>query len=154
VEPSDRTIRQQQWHEAIDKVNELKGSLPVISVGDYNIQKHDDMACDMLPLQQSSGVGDILSQKCNTNAVSGWRAQHLIDAWVNSNDKWIRDITQWSTYYNHQNYIGNNIDWIFASNNLAVPEYQLVCNFNHSTLQMSGLIPSDHNMIRATITIP
>ena len=41
--------------------------------------------------------------------MSGWRAQHLIDAWVNSNDKWIRDITQWSTYYNHQNYIGNNI---------------------------------------------
>ena len=30
----------------------------------------------------------------------------------------------------------------------------MVVNFDPTTLQVRGVIPSDHNMVRATITLP
>ena len=153
LEVSDAAVREQEWHEAIDEVNDLKGDLPVISVGDYNVQKNDPIACRMLPLQKSSGVGDVLNQVCDTNPTTGIRAQNLINSWINSNNHMSRDVSSYS-YSTRHDKTGNSIDWIFASNALAVPEYKLVLDYNPSTLQVNGVIPSDHNMLRATVTIP
>lgn len=153
LEVADATVREQEWQEAIDKVNELKGNLPVVSVGDYNIQKMSDAACRMLPLQKSSGVTDVLNQVCDKNPTTDIRAQHLINGWINSNNAMRRDVSAYS-YSDRHDKTGNSIDWIFASNALAVPEYKLVLDYNPSTLQVNGVIPSDHNMVRATITLP
>ena len=49
--------------------------------------------------------------------------------------------------------LGNNIDWVFASNELAVPEWKVVARFDKQ-LRLKGVIPSDHFMVRATITLP
>ena len=57
----------------------------------------------------------------------------------------------WS-YEDRHDKIGNNIDYIFASNFLKVPEFKEVVN--HNGLNVTGVFPSDHNMIRATITLP
>jgi hypothetical protein len=35
-----------------------------------------------------------------------------------------------------------------------VKEYKVVCRFDPRTLQVIGYLPSDHNMVRATITLP
>ena len=99
------------------------------------------------------GVGDVLNQVCDTNPTTGIRAQNLINSWINSNNHMSRDVTSYS-YSTRHDKTGNSIDWIFASNALAVPEYKLVLDYNPSTLQVNGVIPSDHNMLRATVTIP
>ena len=48
---------------------------------------------------------------------------------------------------------GNNIDWIFASNSLPVQEYKVVVDYDPNTWQVNGVIPSDHNMVRATLSL-
>jgi endonuclease/exonuclease/phosphatase family metal-dependent hydrolase len=157
LDPPDRYVRMAQWKELILKVNELKGSLPVINVGDYNTQKFDagtPRLCDqMLPAMRASGYGDVLNQTCATNPVVHPRAQRSINGWVNSLNRFNRDIRTYS-YYNNHTKTGNNIDWIFASNNLPVKEWKMVVNYDPTTLRVAGTIPSDHNMVRATITLP
>jgi hypothetical protein len=142
-----------QWHELIKKVNELKGSLPVIDVGDYNTQKFDVRTAEMLPAMKNAGYGDVLNQTYNTNPVANPRAEKTINGWFNSLGRYNRDVTTYSYSTNHAK-TGNSIDWIFASNWLPVREYKLVLDYDPVTLLVNGVIPSDHNMIRATLTLP
>jgi hypothetical protein len=59
------------------------------------------------------------------------------------------------SYWEHQTTkLGNSIDWVFASNALVVKEWETVIDFDPTTLRITGVIPSDHNMIRATVVIP
>src|SRR3954447_13347529 len=153
LDPPDRTVRVAQWHELIDKVNELKGSLPVINVGDYNTQKFDVICQEMLPAMKSAGYGDVLNQQYAVNPVAGPRAQRTVNGWVNSNNKWDSNVADYS-YSNNRVKTGNNIDWIFATNSLPVKEFKMVTNFEPTSLMVQGIMPSDHNMIRATITLP
>jgi endonuclease/exonuclease/phosphatase family metal-dependent hydrolase len=46
---------------------------------------------------------------------------------------------------------GNGIDWIFASNRLAVRQWEVVANV--SANQVQGVLPSDHNLVRASIVL-
>ena len=64
-----------------------------------------------------------------------------------------RDVATFG-YEDRHDKTGNNIDYIFASNALVVKEWKMVLDFDPTTLQVRGIIPSDHNMVRATITIP
>jgi len=156
LDPPDRYVRMAQWKELIAKVNALHGSLPVITVGDFNTQKFDAGAprlCDMVPAMKANGYGDVLNQTCATNPVVHPRAKRSINGWINSLNRYNRDITTYS-YANNHTKTGNNIDWIFASNNLPVKEWKMVLNYDPTTLKVTGTMPSDHNMIRATITLP
>jgi endonuclease/exonuclease/phosphatase family metal-dependent hydrolase len=157
LDPPDRYVRMAQWKELIAKVNALKGSLPVINVGDYNTQKFDagtPRLCDqMVPAMRAAGYGDVLNQTCATNPVVHPRAQRSVNGWVNSLNRFNRDLKTYS-YYNNHTKTGNNIDWIFASNNLPVKEWKMVVDYDRTTLRVTGTIPSDHNMVRATITLP
>src|SRR3954451_4569404 len=156
LDPPDRYVRMAQWKELIAKVNALHGSLPVITVGDFNTQKFDAGAprlCDMVPAMKANGYGDVLNQTCATNPVAHPRAKRSINGWINSLNGYNRDITTYS-YANNHTKTGNNIDWIFASNNLPVKEWKMVLNYDPTTLKVTGTMPSDHNMIRATIPLP
>jgi endonuclease/exonuclease/phosphatase family metal-dependent hydrolase len=150
---ADAAIREQQWRELIAEVNQLKGSLPVIVVGDFNTHKMATLAATMLPLMKSAGYGDVLSQQYQVNPTPNIRARHVVNGWLNSENHFKRDLTIYS-YANRRDKTGNNIDWIFASNNLAVPEWETVVDYDPTTLLVNGTIPSDHDMVRATITIP
>jgi endonuclease/exonuclease/phosphatase family metal-dependent hydrolase len=153
LDPPDRTVRVAQWHELITKVNQLKGSLPVVNVGDYNTQKFDTICETMLPAMKAAGYGDVLNQSYATNPVAHPRARTSINGWINSNNRWNRDTTTYSYPYNHTK-TGNSIDWIFASNALPVKEFKMVLDYDPVTLQVRGTMPSDHNMVRATLTLP
>jgi endonuclease/exonuclease/phosphatase family metal-dependent hydrolase len=153
LDPPDRTVRVAQWHELINKVNALKGNLPVVNVGDYNTQKFDVICQEMLPAMKSAGYGDVLNQQYAVNPVANPRAQRTINGWVNSNNKWDSNVANYS-YSNNRVKTGNNIDWIFATNSLPVKEFKMVTNFDPTSLQVQGIMPSDHNMLRATITLP
>ncbi|HYO41250.1 MAG TPA: fibronectin type III domain-containing protein [Nocardioidaceae bacterium] len=153
LEPADRQVRIAQWHELIAKVNALKGSLPVVVVGDFNTQKMDPIIAPMLTAMKSSGYGDVLNQVFQENPIAHPRAERSINGWINSANHLDRDVRNWS-YDEKRTKAGITIDWIFASNRLPVREYKLVLDYDPSTLQVRGVFPSDHNMIRATLTFP
>jgi endonuclease/exonuclease/phosphatase family metal-dependent hydrolase len=147
-------IRRAQWNQLIEKLTALRSrfNAPVIVVGDFNTQKFSDLAATFLPRMKANGFGDVTGQVPFTNKLDRPRAQRYTNAWINSLNRTNRDVRDYS-YYQDRTRAGNTIDWIFASNQLAVPEYKLVLNYG-SDLQVNGTIPSDHNMLRATITLP
>lgn len=153
LEAHDAGVRYAQWREMIAEVARIKGSLPVVAVGDFNMQKFDPMAAQMLPAMKSAGMGDVLNQEYNVNPSRNVRAQHLVNGWINSLNRMDRNVVNWSYESNHEK-TGNSIDWVFATNSLAVKEYKVVVDFDPTTMLVRGVIPSDHNLLRATITIP
>jgi endonuclease/exonuclease/phosphatase family metal-dependent hydrolase len=154
LDPPNKTVRLAQWHELMDKIDALKGNLPVVVVGDFNMQKmNEPLIAPMLTQMKARGYGDVLNQAYNTNPVVNPRAKRTINAWMNSWNRLDRHIPNWS-YHANRAKTGNMIDWIFASNSLPVKEFKVVVNHDPSTLQVTGTMPSDHNLLRATLTLP
>lgn len=157
LDPYSRTVRVAQWRDMIAKVNSLKASRPVVVTGDFNSTKYSSWARDLLPAMVSNGYGDALGQRFATNPI-GLRAGSTRRAWVNSFNGFRRNVAGFG--YEEDRYVvsnprtGNGVDWIFASNSLRVKEFEVVANVDESTLQLIGTIPSDHNMLRATIALP
>ena len=150
LDPPNRTVRVQQWNELITKVNSLKRGLPVVVVGDFNTQKFDVITKTMLPKMRRAGYGGVLNQSYATNPVTAPRAESTINGWVNSNNRYDRDVRHYSYPNNHAK-TGNSIDWIFATNSIPVKQFKMVSDFDPKTLRVRGTMPSDHNMLRATL---
>jgi endonuclease/exonuclease/phosphatase family metal-dependent hydrolase len=153
LDPHRISSRVAEWRELVAKVNRLKGSLPVITVGDFNSTKFDSYTKEMLPKMKNNGYGDVLSQRFEVNPPAYVRARSVTKGWVNSFGAFRRNVKRFS-YYKDQSKIGNNIDWIFASNNLTVKEWKMCLNVNPTTMRLRGVIPSDHNLVRAIIALP
>ena len=153
LESRDANVRYAQWGEMISKVKQLKGSLPVVTVGDFNMQKFDANAATWLPAMKNAGMGDVLNQEYKVNPSVGVRAQHLTNGWINSVNHKSRNVADFG-YEENRTKTGNNIDYVFATNSLQVKEWEMVVNYDPATLQVRGTIASDHNMIRATVTLP
>jgi endonuclease/exonuclease/phosphatase family metal-dependent hydrolase len=153
LDPPNRSIRVAQWRQMISATKRLRGSMPVISVGDFNTQKFDPITRTMLPAMKRAGVGDVLNQQYRVNPSRGVRAERRVHAWVNSNNRSSRNVASYS-YPNNRSKTGNSIDYIFASNRLRVREFKVVLDFDPRTLQVRGVLPSDHNMLRATVVLP
>ena len=153
LESRDATVRYAQWRELITKVTQVKGSLPVVTVGDFNMQKFDPKAATWLPAMKSAGMGDVLNQEYAVNPGRGVRAQHLVNGWINSFNHLSRDVADFG-YEDDRAKTGNNIDYVFATNSLLVKEWKMVLTYDPATLQVPGVLPSDHNMVRATVTLP
>ena len=152
LDPPNRSVRASQWRQLIRAVKRIKGNLPVISVGDFNTQKFDPMTRTYLPAMRRAGFGDVLNQQYRVNPSRGVRAEHRVNAWINSNNRLSRDVRSYGYYGNHSK-TGNSIDYIFASNSMRVKEFKVVLNFDPKTLRVRGTLPSDHNMLRATVVI-
>lgn len=142
-----------QTMELIEQVTQLHGNLPVVVVGDFQRTKFSKPIDYTLKAMKSAGFGDVLDQRFETPWVPQHRAQRRINAWVNTMNRFNRDLRPYA-YEDDKKKLGNNIDWIFASNELAVPEWKVVARFDRQRLQLTGVIPSDHFMVRATITLP
>jgi endonuclease/exonuclease/phosphatase family metal-dependent hydrolase len=148
------TVRVAQWNELIARVGQLRNGRPVVAVGDFNTTKYSTWAADLLPRMKSAGYGDVLDQQPGNSNVVSPRAQSRTNAWVNSYNGFRRDVKAYSYWENKTTKLGNSIDWVFASNELAVKEWETVIDHDPSTLRLTGVIPSDHNMVRATVVIP
>ncbi|MEP7089335.1 MAG: endonuclease/exonuclease/phosphatase family protein [Nocardioidaceae bacterium] len=153
LDPVHRGIRRAQWLQMINRITTIRHGRPVISVGDFNCQKFDVMARDMLPAMHHAGLGDVLSQQYRVNPSVNVRAQKRINGWVNSLNHLSANVASFA-YEDDHNKTGNSIDHVFAMNTLPVKEFKVVLAFNPNTLRVTGTLPSDHNMLRATITIP
>ena len=154
LDPYSIPVRIQQWRDMIAKLHKLQGSRPVIATGDFNTSKYSPYASTMLPAMQSAGFGDTLGQRYRTNPTA-LRAQSTRHAWVNSFNGFRRSVGGYGDDRSASTpRTGNGIDWIFATNSLPVREFEVVAAVDEGSMQLTGTIPSDHNMMRATITLP
>jgi endonuclease/exonuclease/phosphatase family metal-dependent hydrolase len=153
LDPPNRSVRASQWRQMVANIKRIRANMPVVSVGDFNTQKMDPMTSTMLPMMRNAGVGDVLNQQYRVNPSRGVRAETVVNAWINSNNRESRNIPSYS-YPNDRSKTGNSIDYIFASNALRVKRFEMVVNYKPSTLQVTGTMPSDHNMLAATIVLP
>lgn len=147
----DIGVRVAQWHELITRVNQLKNGRPVVVVGDFNTTKYSSWAREMLPRMVSEGYGDVLAQQYDTPTATP-RAQVVENGWISSSNHFDRDVTKFS--WDDHRRIGNNIDWVFASNALTVEDWKTVVDYDSGTDRVTGVIPSDHCMVRATLLVP
>lgn len=145
-------LQQAQTVELIEQVQRLRGDLPVVVVGDLQRTKFRAPIDVTLEAMKAAGFGDVLDQRFETPWVKQHRAQRRIKGWINTMNGFERDLRPYA-YEDDKRKLGNNIDWVFASNELAVPEWKVVARFDRQ-LRLRGVIPSDHFMVRATITLP
>lgn len=152
LDQRSRPVRLAQWKQMIAVINRVKGDRPVVATGDYNANRSDPLTRTMLPAMRRAGYGDVLGQQYGVNASNTVRAQRRDQAWVNSVNGWKRNVRSYS-YDDSRGNVGQMIDYIFASNNLPVTYFKTVSSFDKS-LKVKGRMPSDHNMLRATVVIP
>jgi len=144
-------LKQAQWDQI--RANALRNqvvdgkTLPVFIVGDYNTSKFRHPADVMLPKMKGSGFGDVLGQTYKSYEVSGQRAKSMAYEYFNSfNDCKIRPSRV------DAGRIGNNIDWIFATNSLQIPEWRTWVRWKGSGLQTP--IASDHFLVTIKALLP
>lgn len=125
----------------------------MVAVGDFNTSKFSVYAGTYLPRMRSNGYGDVLNQQARQAKVTQPRAEALRRGWVNSFGNFNRDVTQWG-YAADRTKVGNNIDWVFASNNIRVKAWETVVDVDPTTLRLRGVIPSDHALVRSTLVLP
>jgi endonuclease/exonuclease/phosphatase family metal-dependent hydrolase len=147
-------LQTRQWTELIAKVQRLHDGLPVVVGGDFQSSKKlGTVASRMMTKMRRAGFNDVLNQRPGQPWLSDRRARVMRQRWVNSANHFDRDLRRYS-YENHRRYIGNSIDWVFASNALRVERYRVVVRFDRETLRLRGVIPSDHFLVTARVVIP
>ena len=150
---SSSTVKVKEWRELIALIPKLNtAKLPVVTVGDFNTSKWWKEAKTLLPAMKSAGFGDVMSQQYQKNPPTGVRAEKVENGWINSFNGYRRDVTKYSYSTNHSK-VGNGIDWVFATNSLRVKKWKVVIDFDAKTLKVTGVIPSDHNMLAAVIVL-
>jgi endonuclease/exonuclease/phosphatase family metal-dependent hydrolase len=150
LDPYRVSARKGEWSEMMTWISRHKRSLPVIAVGDFNTSKFDTWARSYLPAMKRRGYGDVLNQSYRQPVVRHRRAASVKQGWINSFNGWKRDVGRYA-YEDAKYKTGNGIDWIFASNRLAVRGWEVVAHVSGNRVQ--GVLPSDHNLVRASIVL-
>jgi endonuclease/exonuclease/phosphatase family metal-dependent hydrolase len=161
LETASESVRRRQWQQLITAVPGLAGGLPVIFGGDFNSPRGaasgtlaNPTGNVMLPKMKPAGFGDTLGVQGRGNYyVSSSRAQHVVNGSFNSVNKYNRVLA----HYPNSDIIGQDVDYIFASNKLVVKDWQMVFDETKTgsdSYSLQGVIPSDHNMVRSVIVLP
>ena len=149
--PTVPRIRIRQWNDMVNKIQKLRGSMPVVATGDFNASKFSWFAKQPLSRMRAVGIPDALGQTFHrTN--NPLRPDSKIDTWVSSFNDFRRNVRPFA-YESAHGKAGNGVDWIFASKRLDVKQFEVVTNIGKD-LRIDGIIPSDHFMLRATIRMP
>jgi endonuclease/exonuclease/phosphatase family metal-dependent hydrolase len=119
--------------------------LPVILVGDFNSHKWTVPSNGPYDVFVKAGYADPLGNTYkSTTSAPGATVGHRIRTYLNSFNGFARTAPAHPTWVN-----GTYIDYILTSK-LRVSEFETVANLD-SAGRFVGVIPSDHNLIRATI---
>ena len=162
--PDVDAARNAEWDQLITDVPSLSQGLPVVLGGDFNSPRSgangtNTAAPNHLPQMLAAGFGDTLIGKTQSpsdpeTTVTGTRpVQRPVDANCKSFNafrvfQYCEDETDPATTR-----IGQQIDYVFASNQLAVENWEMVLDID-AAHNWIGTIPSDHNLLRATVTLP
>ena len=128
---------------------EAPDRLPMIAVGDWNSGRFDDPTNAPRDVYSAGGFVDPLGATAGTTTTApGATVEKRIDTWLNSsNGTWSRKPIGHPTWVN-----GTYIDYIMTTS-MRVSEWETVTNMDANG-NLIGQIPSDHNMIRATVWLP
>jgi endonuclease/exonuclease/phosphatase family metal-dependent hydrolase len=124
--------------------------LPAFIVGDMNSTRfaHDYSPTNApYDVYTKAGYVDPLGGAWRTTSTApGALVKHRVNTWLNSFNGFDRKVEQkWVN--------GSYIDYIMVSKGVQVPEWETVAN-RGADGNLVGIIPSDHNMIRATVVLP
>jgi len=152
LETASKRVRKKQWKQLLRVVPKLAHGLPVVVAGDFNSTRNQkgNAAERFLPKMKKAGFGDTLGQTSRGNLkVTHARPHRLTRANFNSVNFYHRRLGHsWN-----KKYVGQDVDYIFASNRLKVRGWALVADLAPGGKKLEGVIPSDHNLIRANLVI-
>ncbi len=122
--------------------------IPAFVVGDLNSTRYATPANAPYDEVISHGFIDPLGHTYKSPKISSKAtAEKRIRAHYNSHNNFVRTVPHFQTNEN-----GSNLDYIFTTP-MRTLEWETVLNLDSSG-KLAGTIPSDHNMIRATVLLP
>lgn len=141
-------LRKQQAAKiaAAIRANNPRG-LPVVLTGDFSSTKLTAVNSVYDVLMKSGLVVDPLGNTHRMRTTSRATAGKLINVRYNTLNGFKSKPTTHPGYA-----LGAHLDYVFASRSVRVLEYKVVVDLTSSG-RFSGVIPSDHNMVRATIRL-
>lgn len=156
---SSNPVRDAEWDRLLALLADpaLTQGLPVVLGGDFNSRRSgsgaNTSALTHLPRMASAGFGDLLLGGLDPAD----RELHVGDA--RPDDTANAHCTSFNGFHLAQRCnddstrIGQQIDYLFASNDLPVRKWEIVLDLDAAGNWL-GRIPSDHNLVRATISLP
>lgn len=143
------SLRKRQAQSALASVKAHNPyHLPMIAVGDWNSSRFDRPTNAPYDVYVKGGFVDPLGGKARTTRTApGATVEHRIRTWVSSSNKYERQAKAHKTWVN-----GSYIDYLMTTP-MRVSEWETVAHLDKSG-RFIGRIPSDHNMIRATVWLP
>lgn len=132
--------------KAIARLN--PDDLPVIATGDYASTKWEKWGNKPYDIMQAAGYLDPLGNGYRTHqAAPGAFVENRVRTSFASLNMYKRKARNFAPHTN-----GSNTDYIFVTK-MRVEEYEVVMKLD-SNGRFVGVIPSDHNLIRATVYLP
>ncbi|MFZ1282892.1 MAG: fibronectin type III domain-containing protein [Propionicimonas sp.] len=142
-------LRVKQTKETLAEVAKRNpDKLPTYIVGDFNSHKWTTPSNGPYDAMKAAGYVDPLGNTYrSTSVASGATVQRRIRTNVSSYNGFVRKAPSFS-YLN-----ATYLDYIWTSAGIAVPEWETVVNLD-SAGNFVGVIPSDHNLLRADTVLP
>jgi endonuclease/exonuclease/phosphatase family metal-dependent hydrolase len=123
--------------------------LPALIVGDFNSSRFAKPTNGPYDVLVDAGYVDPLGARARTTRVApGAVVERRINTWLNSYNDFVR-----TPKGNRAWKSGSHIDYIFTTP-MRVSEFEVVADLTNSGREFAGTIPSDHNMMRATVYLP
>ena len=145
-------LRKQQAVKVTQVINEKNvNKLPVLITGDMNSSKWSKPDNAPYDTYIKAGYVDPVGGTAFTSLASGYAsAEKMINAKYGSYNGFNRQLT--APAGASARYLGSHIDYIFTSK-MRVGAWEQVLNVDANGL-LQGIIPSDHNMLMATVELP
>ncbi len=142
-------VRRRQARAVVDVIERNNpDKLPVIAVGDFNSTKWEKPSNAPYDIMEDAGYADPLGNGHRTRGTApGAFVEERIHTSYASYNMYTRKARNFPGHVN-----GSNPDYIFVSP-MRVSEYETVVKVDSSG-RWVGVIPSDHNLIRATVWLP
>lgn len=141
-------IRIKQTKEVASVVKAKSNGLPTYVVGDFNSNKWTVPNNGPYDVLIDAGFVDPLGNTYrSTTTAPGATVERRIRTNFSSYNDYLRKPPSF-TYLN-----GTYIDYIWTSRGIKVPEWETVVNLDAAG-NFIGIIPSDHNLLRATTSLP
>ena len=152
LEPKDGrkawNTRKRQTQAIVAATRRLSRNLPVISVGDYASTKWEKWGNAPYDVMQAAGYRDPLGNAFRSrDSAPGAFVEKRINTTYSSYNMYKRSGRNFAGDLH-----GSHNDYIFTSE-MRVSEYEVVVKVDGSG-RLTGVIPSDHNMLRATVYLP
>jgi endonuclease/exonuclease/phosphatase family metal-dependent hydrolase len=146
---SSSALRVRQTQKMISALKSIAtADMPTITVGDFNMFKWmGGNGYQPYNMMVSSGYLDPLGNTYRSHSAS---SSAFVENRIHTNFSTFNDFKRTAPAFSYDN--GTQLDFIFVTK-MRVSEWETVVNVD-SNRRFVGTIPSDHNMVRATVWLP